>query len=41
MYTMINFIQGVSFGFEFVEDPDEDIYWLVIDVFVIRFMFGR
>lgn len=41
MYFMFNFIQGVMAGFEFVDDPDEDISWLVVDLFIFRIMIGK
>jgi hypothetical protein len=41
MIVQINFIMGVNLGFEFVEDVDDDISWLVIDMFILRFMIGK
>jgi len=35
-----NLIQGVNVGFEFAEDPDEFMDFLIIDLFIFRFMIG-
>ena len=35
-----NFIQGVSCGFEFAEDYDDGLEFLIIDLFIFRFMIG-
>lgn len=41
MFAIFNLIQGVSVGFEFVEDDEDFINYLVIDLFILRIMIGK
>ena len=38
MYIQVSIIQGVMFGFEFVQQEKDN--WLVVDLLIVRLMFS-
>lgn len=39
MRASLDFISGIMLGIEFVEDPDYEANYIVLDLFIIRFVF--
>lgn len=36
----VNFISGIMLGAEYVLDPEEEVHYLVVDLFFVRILFG-
>lgn len=41
MYLSFQLVTGVMAGFEFVEDEEAEISWLVLDLLIFRVMIGK
>ena len=41
MIFTFSFITGITVGFEFIDDEDDGVSWMIVDLFIARLMFGR
>jgi len=40
MMIEVSFITGMMLGFEYVQNPEDEVHYLVVDLLFVRFLCG-